>query len=75
MLPRLFFVKILKKISPIEFYQIHLVGLLAANLDTRNFSTLRVRVYTLIFPNISTLSFDPEITYIGVNKYQDVGFD
>ena len=41
-------------------------------LDTINFSDIRVRAYTSIFPNISTLSFDLGITYIGVFKSQEV---
>ena len=66
--------KIKQKFSSlIEFNQVHLKQ--GFNLDTKNFSDVRLRVYTSIFPTISKLSFDLEITYIGVFKFHENGTD
>ena len=61
----------------IEFDQTQPLGVFShpiTNLDTRNLSEARVRVYTSIFPKRSTLSFDVEITYLGVFWSQKAGF-
>ena len=50
------------------------LSLLITNLDTKKFSSIRLNVYTSIFPKISALSFDFEINSIRVSKFREVDF-